>query len=216
MRDIMQMNRAKMNYLQILWDDTVAKLTYQYASKNKKKEFTQFIAQLNSIKVKDRDRLLTRYLSRCKIANALAFFQWRCIVLDEGEKRDRNRKIFYQRIDFLTKGLDGAIKRRKQFDRAASSEETKHAQQQAVINQNKRASLFERKDLSTTPELIEMPKVQKVDQSLFSSMQIETKHKIHSFETIGWADPEEFKTGKASKWLKNLTHNKYMFDMESF
>ena len=113
MRDIMQMNRAKMNYLQILWDDTVAKLTYQYASKNKKKEFTQFIAQLNSIKVKDRDRLLTRYLSRCKIANALAFFQWRCIVLDEGEKRDRNRKIFYQRIDFLTKGLDGAIKRRK-------------------------------------------------------------------------------------------------------
>ena len=44
MRDIMQMNRAKMNYLQILWDDTVAKLTYQYASKNKKKEFTQFIA----------------------------------------------------------------------------------------------------------------------------------------------------------------------------
>ena len=44
MREVMQMNRAKMNYLQILWDDTVAKLTYLYASKNKKKEFTQFIA----------------------------------------------------------------------------------------------------------------------------------------------------------------------------
>ena len=39
----MQMNRAKMNYLQIIWDSQVDKLVYSYSTKNKKKEFTQFI-----------------------------------------------------------------------------------------------------------------------------------------------------------------------------
>ena len=47
-------------------------------------------------------------------------------------------------------------------------------------------------------------------------MYLETKHKISSFETIGWADPEECKSGKTSKWLKSLSHNKFMLDEEVF
>lgn len=40
MRDSMQANRAKMNYLQITFDKQKEKLMFQYIQKNKKKEFT--------------------------------------------------------------------------------------------------------------------------------------------------------------------------------
>ena len=33
---------------------------------------------------------------------------------------------------------------------------------------------------------------------------------------IGWADPEECKSNKISKWLKSLSHNKFMYDQEVF
>ena len=43
MLDSMQANRAKMNYLQITFDEQKEKLMFQYIQKNKKKEFTQII-----------------------------------------------------------------------------------------------------------------------------------------------------------------------------
>jgi len=47
-------------------------------------------------------------------------------------------------------------------------------------------------------------------------MHLETKLTIHSFEMIGWADPEDSKINKASKWLKSLKHDVFMFDAETF
>ena len=50
------------------------KLRYQYMLKNKKKEHSNLIAQLSSIPIAFRDGFLQRYLARCKLTNALAFF----------------------------------------------------------------------------------------------------------------------------------------------
>lgn len=44
-------------------------------------------------------------------------------------------------------------------------------------------------------------------------MQLETKLKIHAFEEIGWADPEDTEAiEKTSSWVKSLRHDVYMFD----
>ena len=52
-----------------------------------------------------RDRFLYRYLFKCRVLHALAFFQWRCLSLDDPEAIDKNKAIFYQRIDHLAKNL---------------------------------------------------------------------------------------------------------------
>ena len=70
-------NRAKMNVLQITWEKQMEMLTFQYIQKNKKKEHSGIIGQLSAINVETRDKFLSRYLARCKLLNALAFFQWR-------------------------------------------------------------------------------------------------------------------------------------------
>ena len=70
-------NRAKFNVLQIMWDKQMEILTFQYIQKNKKKEHSALIGQLNGINIETRDKFLMRYLARCKLLNALAFFQWR-------------------------------------------------------------------------------------------------------------------------------------------
>lgn len=67
-------NRAKMNYLQILWEDELPKLQYSYIVKNKKKEHSEIIRLLTAIDRDVRDAFLSRYLARCKLTNALAFF----------------------------------------------------------------------------------------------------------------------------------------------
>ena len=64
-----------------------------------------------------------------------------------------------------------------------------------------------------TPDLIPMKAEKKNDNSVFGTGVLETEHKIYSFESIGWAEPEDIKsTVKTSKWLKSLTHDHYMFD----
>ena len=74
-----------------------------------------------------------------------------------------------------------------------------------------------RKDLATTQQLVEMAEEQNKDSTLFTSMRIDTKNQITSFESIGWADPEDTKSMmKASKWLKSLTHDNFIFNREAF
>ena len=63
-----------LSVLQIQWDAAVEKVKYQYIIKNKKKEHSHIIGQLSSIKIEVRDLVLKRYLARCKLSNALAFF----------------------------------------------------------------------------------------------------------------------------------------------
>ena len=69
-------NRAKLNYLQIIWKNQCEKLVFDYAKKNKKKgEYNNIIAQISDIETGPiRDSFLNRYLARCKLTNALAFF----------------------------------------------------------------------------------------------------------------------------------------------
>ena len=81
--------------------------------KNKKKEFSQLIGQLNDIRHQNKERLLRKYLNRCKFIHALAFFQWRCAFVEDPEGVEKNKSIFYQRIDTLVKHLDSTLKKRK-------------------------------------------------------------------------------------------------------
>ena len=101
LKDGLQSNRAKMNYLQILWENEVQKLIFSYAQKNKKKEHNEIIRLLTEIDRDVRDSFLNRYLARCKLTNALAFFQWRGVTLEDTEYEhmiDLNKGIFYTRI----------------------------------------------------------------------------------------------------------------------
>ena len=51
-----------------------------------------------------------------------------------------------------------------------------------------------------------MPEQQK-DKSLFSSIPLDTKHKVTSFDMIGWTDPVNPNPKKTIMWLKSLTHD---------
>ena len=80
-------NRAKINYMQIIWDTQIEKLRFDYIKKNAKKkgEYSEMISALTGIRTQYRDGFLIRYIARCKLANALAFFQWRCLTLEDPE-----------------------------------------------------------------------------------------------------------------------------------
>ena len=98
-----------MNYLQILWENELPKLQFSYIQKNKKKEHSEIIRLLTAIDRDVRDSFLSRYLARCKLTNALAFFQWRCITLVDTEFEhmiDLNRGIFYARIQSLINNIE--------------------------------------------------------------------------------------------------------------
>ena len=66
---------------------------------------------------------MKRYLARCKLTSALAFFQWRCRTAphadchrcDEGVCFDKNKHIFDQRVTFLIKCIEEGIKKKKQI-----------------------------------------------------------------------------------------------------
>ena len=63
--------------MQIMWEEQREKLVYQFGVKNAKKktnEFREVIGQLSDIKPRYRDLFLMRYIARCKLVNALAFF----------------------------------------------------------------------------------------------------------------------------------------------
>ena len=47
-------------------------------------------------------------------------------------------------------------------------------------------------------------------------MQLETKIRVKSFEMIGWADPDDGKIVKASKWFKSLSHENWIYEAETF
>ena len=106
-------NRAKMNVLQIMWEEQMEKLTFQYIQKNKKKEHSAIIGQLSAINIETRDKFLSRYLARCKLLNALAFFQWRYYIATSEESAEQNKSIFYSRIENLVKNIEESIKRKK-------------------------------------------------------------------------------------------------------
>ena len=78
----------------------------------------------------------------------------------------------------------------------------------ALEKNNKKASLpapVNKKTFQSlqTEELTVM-REQKKDASLFSSIPVDKKNKIASFEMIGWTDPNAASSNKAMKWLKSL------------
>ena len=70
-------NRAKINYMSLCWDKARDTLVGDYAKKNtgkRKGEFKEIIGDIHGIPMEVRDHFLTRYISRCKMLSALAFF----------------------------------------------------------------------------------------------------------------------------------------------
>ena len=63
--------------------------------------------------------------------------------------------------------------------------------------------------------MVTMPE-QKKDKSMFSSIPVDTKHKVTSFDMIGWTDPDKPNPQKTIKWLKSLTHETFIYPMTTF
>ena len=47
------------------------------------------------------------------MASALAFFQWRCRVLEDPDAVARNKEIFYSRVEYLIRCLEETLKKKK-------------------------------------------------------------------------------------------------------
>ena len=109
-------NRAKLNYLQIKWDEQKDKLVGEYAKKNAKKksaDFLKMVGDISDIKREYRDHFLIRYIARCKLANALAFFQWRCMTLEDPAEVERNKDMFDARVRALINNITSSIEKKK-------------------------------------------------------------------------------------------------------
>lgn len=100
MADILNGNRAKLNFLMIKWEEQRLILSFNYHKKNKKKEHSKIIELLEKIPEKPREKLLKQYIAHCRMAAAFAFFQWRYMILKDTDpvKAELNKDIFYQRI----------------------------------------------------------------------------------------------------------------------
>ena len=83
MRESTHGNRAKMNCMQLKWDKQVEKQMVFYSTKAKKKEFPNMVNNLAFMKRESRDRFLLRYIFKCRAIHSLAFFQWRCLTLED-------------------------------------------------------------------------------------------------------------------------------------
>lgn len=97
-------NRAKINFLQMQWEEQREKLVYAYIVKNKKKkEYSTLIGQLTDIPNLARDKLLKHYLAHCRLNYALTFFQWRYLKFKDSDPQqaENNKEIFYHRIEAL-------------------------------------------------------------------------------------------------------------------
>ena len=57
---------------------------------------------------------------------------------------------------------------------------------------------------------------QKKDSSLFTSIPLNTKNHINSFEMIGWTDPSQPNPNKARTWLRSLSHENFVYPEELF
>ena len=124
-------NRAKLNYLQIKWDEQVEKLVFDYGKKNAKKksaDFLKIIGDISGINREYRDHFLIRYIARCKLANALAFFQWRCMTVEDPADVEKNKEIFYSRVRALINNITSSIDKRKTLITEKQTEKSKKRQ----------------------------------------------------------------------------------------
>ena len=71
------------------------------------------IGDISDIKRDYRDHFLIRYIARCKLANALAFFQWRCMTVEDPAEVENNKEIFYSRVRSLINNITSSIEKRK-------------------------------------------------------------------------------------------------------
>ena len=90
------------------------KLRFDYIKKNAKKkgEYSQIISALTGIRTPYRDHFLIRYIARCKLANALAFFQWRCLTLEDPESIEKNKEIFYKVVQRLINNINSSLEKK--------------------------------------------------------------------------------------------------------
>ncbi len=126
--------------------------------------------------------MLKQYLAHCRMTHALAFFQWRYVQLKESDPNasERNKDIFYQRVDALLNHMELSFKYKKKIFEAEAVNKT----QQMKVDLKKRKVINSLK----TDELNVLA-AQKNDTSLFTSLPMDKKNKVASFEFIGMADP---------------------------
>jgi hypothetical protein len=63
---------------------------------------------------------------------------------------------------------------------------------------------------------VPLGKHQKLNGSIFASVVVDKKNKIASFDMIGWTDPVNPNPKNATKSIKALTHDTYVYPEELF
>ena len=161
---------------------------------------------------------LSRYLARCKLLNALAFFQWRYKIAKDEKSADLNRSVFYSRIESLIRNIEESIKKKKQMAEDAKDADKTNANKRKGLTQGNSVVLTDsgHKLQRLETEKMNVMNEQKKDTSLFTNMVIDTKNKIASFEMIGWTDPNQPNPQKPLKWLKSLNIENYVYPEECF
>ena len=94
LRSQIEFNKARVDYLRMLWDTAVT--DYKNGLKKTKKRVTSVLAKIPKRLI---DLLLTLYIERCKFKHTMVFIQFRKL-LPEPKLHDL-REIFDQRKEFF-------------------------------------------------------------------------------------------------------------------
>ena len=108
----------------------------------------------------------------------------------------------------MIRHLEKAYVLKKKVTETFEREQKKIEKVPSKINRKEIRSL-KTDDLSVITEL-------KKDRSLFTSIPLDRKHTISSFEFIGLADPNEKNPIKSLKWLKSLHHDVLIYPAECY
>ena len=96
---------------------------------------------------------------------------------------EKNKEIFYQRVESLINHLERAQTKRKKIMDESKMQDKKQENRRPLRESNT-------KDMRSlkTEDMTAMP-VQRANTTLFSSIPLDKKNKISSFEMISWTDP---------------------------
>ena len=112
------------------------------------------VGDISDIKREYRDHFLIRYIARCKLANALAFFQWRCMTLEDPAEVERNKVMFDLRVRALINNITSSIEKKK----------TLFTEKQATDKSKKRQATLAAKDRKQTLRTLETTELLQMQQ----------------------------------------------------
>lgn len=70
--------KARLDILKLMWEKEISNYNVQYSKlKTKNKKTKEFYTRIRNIKPAFKEAILKQYLAKCRIVNAIKFFDWR-------------------------------------------------------------------------------------------------------------------------------------------